>query len=53
MGYIYLVTNSINQKKYIGQTLKLDINTRWNYHLKKCKNSLGRCILAAYKKHGI
>ncbi len=53
MGYIYLVTNLINQKKYVGQTLCLDIYTRWNYHKNKCKSSLGRCILAAYNKYGV
>ena len=53
MGYIYLVTNLINNKKYVGQSLSLDINTRWQRHKKRDKFSLGRYILAAYNKHGI
>jgi group I intron endonuclease len=53
MGYIYIVTNLINNKRYIGQSLCLDINTRWKQHTKQCKNSLGRCLFAAYNKYGI
>lgn len=34
MGYIYLVINNINNKKYIGQSQCLDINDRWNAHKK-------------------
>lgn len=31
MGIIYKITNQINQKKYIGKTIR-DLNTRWNEH---------------------
>lgn len=31
MGYIYIVINNVNQKKYVGQTTK-DINKRWDEH---------------------
>lgn len=34
MGYIYLVTNNINGKQYVGKT-KYDIKTRWAQH--KCE----------------
>ena len=34
MGYIYLATNNINGKQYVGQT-KYDIKTRWIQH--KCE----------------
>jgi len=53
MGYIYLIENKINGKKYIGQTLKNDINSRWKQHKNMCKNSLGNCLYNAYKKYGI
>ena len=32
MGYIYLVTNKIDGKKYVGQTIRKDINKRWREH---------------------
>jgi group I intron endonuclease len=41
------------EKKYIGQTLKNDINSRWKQHKKMCKYSLGNCLYNAYKKYGI
>jgi group I intron endonuclease len=53
MGYIYLITNKINGKKYVGQTQQLDINERWCEHKKVSEHTLGRYILNAYKKHGI
>lgn len=31
MGFIYKITNQINQKIYIGQTAR-DIKTRWREH---------------------
>ena len=52
MGYIYLITNKINNKKYIGQTLRSDVNTRWKYH--KCNNKkyIGQILYNAYQKYG-
>lgn len=52
MGYVYLVTNVLTGKQYVGQTQRLDINKRWNQH-KKGKYGLGRYIRAAYCKYGI
>ena len=49
MGYIYLVENLINNKKYIGQTIQNDINKRWNKHKQVNKSFIGTCLFNAYK----
>ena len=36
MGYIYKITNLINDKKYIGKTER-SIKARWKEHLKNIK----------------
>jgi group I intron endonuclease len=53
MGYIYLIENIINNKKYIGQTKCDDIQKRWKQHKKIDKKSIGTCLFNAYKKYGI
>jgi len=35
MGYIYLITNTLTGKKYVGQTQRDDIEKRWKDH-KSC-----------------
>jgi group I intron endonuclease len=53
MGYIYLITNKINGKKYIGQSKCDDINKRWKQHKMCSKRYIGTYLFNAYKKHGI
>ncbi len=49
MGYIYKITNKIDNKMYVGQTTK-DLEERWKGHLKK--NSNCRYLSSALKKYG-
>ena len=49
MGYIYMITNEINGKIYIGQTRR-SIETRWKEHLKSKDNYP---IHVAMRKYGI
>jgi group I intron endonuclease len=53
MGYIYLITNTVNGKRYVGQTQREDIETRWKQHRSIDTKSIGRYISSAYKKYGI
>ena len=50
MGYIYIITNKIDGKKYIGQTIEKDINERWKGHFKKSSNC--RYLKNALDKYG-
>jgi group I intron endonuclease len=52
MGYVYLITNKINGKQYVGQTLQEDIKTRWKSHRSIKKRTVGRILYNAYKKYG-
>ena len=53
MGYIYLITNKLNNKKYVGQTISDDINTRWKQYKKMDKTSIGRCLYNSLVKYGV
>jgi group I intron endonuclease len=53
MGYIYMIKNKINNKLYIGQTIRNDLNCRWREHKLCKKNSIGNCLYNAYNKYGI
>lgn len=53
MGYIYIITNKINGKKYIGQTCQSDINKRWKQHKSINKKHIGQILFNAYTKYGI
>lgn len=53
-GIIYLITNSINDKKYVGQTTQL-IEERWDRHIKDSYDRAKKKqmpILHAIKKYG-
>ena len=51
MGYIYKITNNINQKKYIGKTER-DIQTRWKEHLRHIDALIHLPLYKALKKYG-
>ena len=53
MGYIYLVTNTVNGKKYVGQSTCDDIKKRWDTHQRMRKKCLGSAIYRAYQKYGV
>lgn len=53
MGFIYKITNNINGKMYIGQTISYPPELRWKEHIKSskredCKN---RCLYRAINKY--
>jgi group I intron endonuclease len=50
MGYIYSITNTIDGKKYIGQTVEKDVCNRWKCHFKKDSNC--RYLKHAFEKYG-
>ena len=51
-GYIYKVTNLINQKAYIGKTVG-SIEERWKEHKRDCKRFSDRPLYRALNKYGI
>lgn len=53
-GYIYLVENKINDKKYVGKTYGT-IEKRWNEHIKDSKrnNKQHRPLYRAIRKYGV
>jgi group I intron endonuclease len=50
MGYIYKITNKVDQKVYIGQTSR-DLELRWKEHKKKGSNC--KYLKAAIENHGV
>lgn len=52
---IYLVTNTVNGKRYVGLT-KLGLDTRWKYHVRDSKNNKITCyhraFMRAIRKYG-
>lgn len=53
MGYIYKITNTVNNKAYVGVTIKSTPTDRWNAHKSNIRNGRGCPFLAkAVKKYG-
>ena len=52
LGYIYKITNQINQKCYIGQTIQ-SVQTRWTKHINSIGTEKEYAIHKAIKKYGI
>lgn len=54
MGYIYKITNTVNNKSYIGVTSEMVAQSRWKGHIRAINRGKGCPALgAAIKKHGI
>ena len=51
MGYIYLITNKIDNKQYVGQTIGKDINKRWGAYYNVRKNQIGLYFYNALEKY--
>lgn len=51
-GYIYLIENKINGKKYVGKTYNT-ISSRWSEHCQERKRSKHRPLYRAMNKYGI
>ncbi|MBD1379204.1 GIY-YIG nuclease family protein [Metabacillus arenae] len=51
LSNIYLITNTINNKKYVGQSI--DPIQRWKNHQKDSKKYLSRYLYRAMNKYGI
>lgn len=55
MAYIYLITNKINQKQYVGKTEHNNIQDRWKEHCRDYKKPYieKRPLYAAMQKYGV
>ena len=51
-GCIYLITNILNERKYIGQSHYIDPQKRWATHLRSSKNNSPYAVHSAIRKYG-
>jgi group I intron endonuclease len=51
MGYIYVIENKVNNKKYVGQTINPDM--RWKRHIQQDMKKSNCLIGNAFKKWGL
>ncbi len=50
-GRLYVITNNINGKQYVGKTYD-SLSNRWRDHLKKSKSEINRPLYRAIAKYG-
>ena len=50
-GFIYVITNTVNGKQYVGQT-RLTVGHRWNEHVRHAKRKRKGVLHAAINKYG-
>lgn len=50
-GYVYVITNIVNGKRYVGQTIS-SIKSRWRQHKHEAKSGSRYAIHAAIRKYG-
>src|SRR5271170_5866256 len=48
---IYLITNKVNGKRYIGQTVQI-LKKRWSGHLSTARRGRGLALYHAIRKYG-
>lgn len=53
MAYIYKITNTVNNKVYIGQTCQKDVRKRWYQHKTDCRAGKPWPLYRAMRKYGI
>jgi len=51
LGYIYVATNVVNGKKYVGQTC-VSLERRWAQHLSAARNGSNYALHGALRKYG-
>lgn len=52
MAFIYLITNAVNGKRYVGKTSKRLVSERWNEHRSYAKGGSNQYIHKAMRKYG-